>query len=116
MFPAYARVPFDYYVVRSQHVAADLDPLYPTPDWGVYFPSLVPGAGLTEALVPRGEGPSRVWLVTRDARLTPDSASGLAILTRLAGYEKIEDLSYRAVYVQLFSKAQTARSWSGDRE
>ena len=75
VYPNYSRVPVDYYMERAPG-AGIVQPMFPTPAWGQYFPGKVDGATMQVALTTQKTPAKRIWVVYRYAPPIPSSADG----------------------------------------
>lgn len=100
VYPEYARLPFDYYMVRALD-AAELHPVFPTPAWGAYFPALAGGRPWTTVLESHPRSIRRVWIVARYALPTSGSPNGRSLSGYLHGAAIILRVSFTQVTVEL---------------
>jgi mannosyltransferase len=101
VYPNYCRLPVDYYIER-QPAAATIQPLFPTPGWGKYFPGEVDGATLQVALTSQKTPAKRIWIVYRYGPPSPSSPDGMAIASATHNQPPLSDTHFPYVDVQLY--------------
>ena len=102
-YPAFTRLAIDHYL-RRQPTDPVVRPLYPTPDWGEYFPAEADGLPFPEPVAGESK-PRRVWVVYRYAPPGPESAAGKAIAAVTDGRPPASETLFPAVGVRLYELA-----------
>ena len=103
LYPAYARKPFDFYVVRHP-AATTLEPLFPSVAWGADLPdeNQPLSAGLdTQSL----SAVDRVWVVCRYGPPDPEGLDGQALSAALGAHFRLAaSESYTGVVVLFYER------------
>jgi mannosyltransferase len=102
VYPNYCRLPVDYYMLQHQSAATTIQPLFPTPGWGQYFPGEVDGATLQVALTSQKTPAKRIWIVYRYGPPSPSSPDGMAIAAATHNQPPLSDTHFPYVGVQLY--------------
>ena len=100
-YPNYVRLPVDYYMER-QAASTIVQPLYPSPAWGRYFPGEKDGLTLAAAAAEEGPSVRRIWFVYRYSPPDPASADGEAIAAATGHRTAVEARSFPYVGLRLY--------------
>ena len=106
LYPAYARVPFDFYMLGEPNGAA-LAPLFPSAAWGAARPD--EGPSFSDSLGTQTlSNVDRVWVVCRYGPPDPTSPDGIALRAALArDFRLAATESFPQVVVLLYERVAT---------
>lgn len=106
-YPSFTRLPIDYYLGR-QPVDAGIRPLFPTPDWGDYFPGDHEGSGFSDAISRISGSRERVWVMYRYIPPDPETSDGKALALVTQGKPFVKRMRFALVEVRLYEFARTS--------